>query len=185
MKTLLALLVCASVSMAAPFSYSGPVGPTGTSVTTSFELVVPDLGQTILDLDVGVNIAHPVLHDLDLFLVHVDTGTSVQLFSKAGKSGANLNVLFSDEAAGVVPNVGPINGTYQPFAALSAFDGENLAGTWRLDVVDETHIVSDGRLIAWNIEGTATTPVPEPGTYALFGLAAVGYGIMRRRRRGA
>ena len=25
-------------------------------------------------------------------------------------------------------------------------------------------------------------PVPEPGTYALFGLAAIGYGIYRRRR---
>jgi subtilisin-like proprotein convertase family protein len=41
-----------------------------------------------------------------------------------------------------------VYGTLRPNNPLSAFDGENLAGTWRLTVVDQA-TVDDGFLEAW------------------------------------
>ena len=40
----------------------------------------------------------------------------------------------------------------------------------------------DNWSVTVNTEGTSTNPIPEPGTYALFGMALIGYGIYRRRK---
>ena len=60
--------------------------------------------------------------------------------STYGCSSDNIDTLLNDDAAGPVENqcaVNPaIDGTFAPNNPLAAFNGEDLAGTWRLDISD-------------------------------------------------
>lgn len=102
---------------------------------------------TVSDVDVGVLMAHTYRGDLVMSLVS-PLGTRVQLTNGQGGAAANFNAKFDDEAGSgiaaytanstatastVVPLYG---GNYIPSAALSAFDGENSAGIWTLEICD-------------------------------------------------
>ena len=194
-----ALLVAALVAglsttaLADPFSFTATdtplaIPPSGTSGTTTSTITVGTSG-IISDLNVFVNLTHTFTGDLEIFLTHVDTGTSVQLFDQHGGGGNNItDVTFDDEAGTAIsagtPPFGP--GSFMPFASLTAFDGENVFGTWTLRI-DDLIGGDSGTLQSFSILGAFTpTPIPEPGTYALFGLGALGLaGLVRRRRKAA
>ncbi len=52
-----------------------------------------------------------------------------------GTDIGDVTVLFDDEAAAAASGT-PVSGTFRGFAALSAFDGQNPAGTWTMTVAD-------------------------------------------------
>jgi subtilisin-like proprotein convertase family protein len=94
---------------------------------------VPESGE-LVDLDVCVNANHPRPDDLQLRLKHVSTGTEVVLFDGTTCGLPNVRLYFNDEAG--TSNICPLDGTVGPDDPLSAFDGENVNGTWELTFAD-------------------------------------------------
>lgn len=101
----------------------------------------------VSDVNIGILMAHTWRADVQMFLVS-PTGTRVQLTTGLGGNADNFNLTFDDEAgsgiSGYTANataaastvVPPYAASYRPTSALSAFDGQNAAGTWRLEICD-------------------------------------------------
>ncbi|MCO4769161.1 MAG: proprotein convertase P-domain-containing protein [Deltaproteobacteria bacterium] len=107
--------------------------------TMQAALVVPDSG-IISDLNLQVDITHTWVGDLDITLTS-PAGTSVQVFDnlQLGNADDFTNTVWDDEGANLaMTNVAlaPFTGSWVPFEPLSAFDGEELQGTWLLTIAD-------------------------------------------------
>jgi serine protease len=151
-----AAVICTAPNLAIPDN--NPAG-------VNSDLVVPP-GGNLTDLDVAVQIAHTWVGDVIVRLTHVDTGTTVDLIDRPGVpassfgcSGDNIDAILDDGAA--LPVEGQcaagtptINGSFSPNQPLSAFNGESLAGTWRLNVSDRAG-GDTGTLSAWCLLPTA------------------------------
>ena len=111
---------------------------------------------TVADVDLGLFMAHAWRGDIRVIL-QSPAGTRVQVINgNTNNSADNLNVLLSDENTGQVGGTGhtandqltPAPPPYQraliPNNALSAFDGQNSAGTWRLEICDTFPSADDG-----------------------------------------
>ncbi len=138
---------------------------------------VPALEGGIFQVTVTLEgLSHSSPDDVDILLVSPD-GKAVRLLSDAGGNIpiGNGRVIFDDNAPGTIPDNGPLAaGTYKPtnygegdnFSpgpgapysdTLSAFNGSNPQGDWRLYVVDDTP--NDAGAIAggWGLK-IVTTP---------------------------
>ena len=183
------LLLAAPLANATPFSFGCTdcpldVGPGAGTVTTS--TISVGAGGSILDLNVFISIAHTFSADLDIFIIHQLTGTTVELASDLGGSedDAYLNTTFDDSAATAIADATPpFNGTFSPIGMLSDFDGELLSGDWTLSITDDFDL-DGGQLLDWSIFGeTDMASVPEPEIATLMVLGLLGLGLARRRRR--
>lgn len=101
------------------------------------------------DVNVGILLDHTYRSDLRIFLTS-PAGTSVSLlpWTTNVQSGNNLNDLFDDEAVAAItshnatvndpltPTPPPYNHSFRPANPLSAFDGQDAAGTWSLRICD-------------------------------------------------
>lgn len=108
------------------------------TVTSSF---------TIADVNIGILATHSWRGDLQ-FTLQSPTGTRVQLTNgdTSNVSGDNFNVLLDDSATQTVntdsatgnhsTTAPPFQNTFRPRNLLSAFNGQNSAGTWRLEICD-------------------------------------------------
>ena len=137
-------------------------------------IFIPDHG-TIADLDVSVLIDHTWTGDIIFILKHMDTGTEVTLIDRPGDPASingcredNIDATLDDEAVDPVEdecsNVNPaaIYGTFYPNNPLSAFDGEDLYGTWTVLVTDN-YFGDSGSLLEWCMMPAlagAETPTP-------------------------
>lgn len=103
---------------------------------------------TVADVNIGVLMSHTYRGDLQFYL-QSPAGTRVELINNIGGTRNNVNVLFDDSAASPISNhtanndtatattvVPPYQRTFRPFQALSAFNGQEAAGTWRLEICD-------------------------------------------------
>ena len=118
------------------------------------------------------------------------TGTIVMLqpfntFAHGGV-GETRAYSFQDGGTALPAGVGtPVAGTtYAPSSPLSAFNGEVAffgTGVWTLSYTNGANV--GGQITSFSLTLTTTSATPEPGTFALFGLGAVGLGIAARRRR--
>ncbi|AQA00086.1 proprotein convertase, P [Sphingopyxis sp. QXT-31] len=100
------------------------------------------------DVDLGVLATHSWRGDLRITL-QSPAGTRVQLVDGDTNniSGDNFNVRLDDAAASTVNTDGntanhstsapPYQNQFAPNAALSAFNGQNAQGTWRLEICDQ------------------------------------------------
>ena len=183
----------------------GPASPYPSPITVSA------VGNSLTSLTITLaNVTHAYPDDLDVLLVG-PTGLNALLMSDTGGFNpiSNLTFTFSDLAASSLSDTGPLaSGTYRPtnfdapgdvdsFAppapvsgpygsTLSAFNGTDPNGVWRLYVLDDTPgnngVIAGG----WSL---TVTSVPEPSTHALLGLAgalgATGVAFRQRRRRGS
>ena len=139
-----------------------------TGITDS--MVVATTG-TLTDLNVSLNIPHTYVGDLVVSLVHVDTATTVSLVNRptnggGGCSGNNINLTLDSSAAlqvqvnctsGTNPTAAyTVGGNYRPAATLNSFNGENLSGTWRLQVSDRANL-DIGTLNQWCLIPTVSS----------------------------
>lgn len=160
---------------------------------------------------------HTLMGDLWATLTHVETGTAVDLFNRVGKTTADEfdfgdnsnfagNYTFVDDGASLVTQAQVGNtsynipsGTYGTSTSqvagqanafqLSAFEGQNVSGTWSL-VIRDLAAGDVGSFTGWQF--TVTTGqmiVPEPGTAplmaagVLMAAAFIGGPLAARRRR--
>jgi uncharacterized repeat protein (TIGR01451 family) len=112
-----------------------------TTVTRTFAV---GTSYTVSNVTLGVLLSHTYRSDLRITLTS-PSGTSVQVMTNVGGAADNLNVLFDDDAPGAISghtandttgSVPPYLGTFQPTAALSAFDGQNAFGNWTMVICD-------------------------------------------------
>ena len=159
----------------------------------------------IADLTVTLNnLSHTWVGDLTATLEKVGSGITVNLFNRVGRvnsgvgdssnlgGGYSFNNSFTGNlwiaATGGGNGFTIPGGNYFPTGAnsaalaspsLSAFFGQNVAGTWRLRITDNAE--SDrGSLGSWQL---TATPVPTP--ILLPGLLGFGIGVLRQRKKGA
>ena len=88
-------------------------------------------------MDVTLSIRHTGNTDLDVYLIHPD-GTRVELFIDVGGASDNFTNTTLDDRAGtlITSGSGPFAGTYRPEGLLSALNGRNSAGVWRLEITE-------------------------------------------------
>lgn len=146
---------------------------TGTELCRTPNLAIPDgvaaganddfviaQGGTIDDLQVRVRINHTYVGDIGVSLTKVGGPGPVALIDRPGYTGSgfgcsgdNIDATLSDDATQPVetqcnPSPPAISGDVRPNSPLSAFAGQTLAGTWRLNVSDSAG--SDtGTLLEW------------------------------------
>jgi trimeric autotransporter adhesin len=153
-----------------PVTYAQTAGlplaiPDNNSTGVNSSLTISDTG-TIADLNINLGVTHTYVGDLMFTLTHVDTGTAVTFIDRPGVpastygcSGNNIAATLDDSAAlpvetqcgGGTPT---ISGTFSPNNPLSAFNGQDLAGTWQLNTSDRAG-GDTGSLTSWSL--TITT----------------------------
>jgi len=86
-------------------------------------------GGTIVDLDLTLDVAYAPLTEITLTLTSPQ-GTTVTVVTGATGTDMNATVLDDEAASALSSGSGPYTGAFQPSNPLSAFDGEDAAGTW-------------------------------------------------------
>lgn len=130
------------------------------------EVSVPS-PHLIADIDVKLDISHPCVADLDIFLIAPD-GARVELSTDNGDCGSNYNgTIFDDEAAtSITSGSAPFIGSYRPETLLSALDHKAAGGTWILEITDDKPLIDNGTLHNWTLK-IATVAAPyRLSTYA-------------------
>ena len=124
------------------------------------EIGVAGIAGTIADVNIELSIEHARDVDIAAMLVSPDW-EEVFLCASEGGSGANFTgTVFDDEASTPIGSgSAPFSGTFSPTEPLSAMDGQNPNGTWRLIVFDTVSGITGSLLSA-----TLTLEVAEPTT---------------------
>lgn len=127
--------------------------------------------NTVLDVNVTVNIAHTYTGDLALSLIAPD-GTTVPLATRRGGGQDNFTDTTFDDAASTPISGGtpPFTGTFQPESPLAVLNGREAAGVWTLKAVDNANLDS-GTILGW----TLTLLYPEEDCGATLRLDAETY----------
>jgi subtilisin-like proprotein convertase family protein len=114
-----------------------PIPNNGTDLNSTI-VVGAENTSVIADLNVTVNIAHPRVEELDIFLV-APNGTEIELSTDNGGFAANYtNTTFDDAAAtSITAGAAPFTGTFRPEENLAQLIGLPVAGTWTLRVTDD------------------------------------------------
>lgn len=134
-------------------------------------ITISDAG-TISDLNVRLDISHGWVGDLRATLRHVQTGTTVTLLDQPGTwsstygcGESDISCTFDDAAtqaaddqcAPSAATSAAIDGGFWPTSALSAFNGQSLAGSWQLNVSDRSSAIS-GSLLGWCLVPNTAAP---------------------------
>jgi uncharacterized repeat protein (TIGR01451 family) len=122
--------------------------PDFTTVTS--DIVVTD-DDTVLDVEVRLNITHTYDRDLDIFLIGPDN-TRVELTTdNGGSSNDFIDTIFDDEATTpITDGTAPFTGRFRPEGSLATLDGQPATGTWTLEVTDDAG-VDEGELVSWDL----------------------------------
>ncbi|MEN6423974.1 MAG: proprotein convertase P-domain-containing protein [Phycisphaerales bacterium] len=155
-------------------------------------LTVPD-HLIICDVDVFLSIRHTAAFDLQLFLLGpsdamVTLNTS-DPFEGYYEGADYIATTFDDEADAEIADARPpFAGSFRPRDSLTAFDGQDAHGDWRLLVYD-AYFVNTGCLDSFVLritvslpEAPVAVPIPPAGGLTLLGLALVGRRAARSRR---
>ncbi len=129
----------------------------GTQTST---LTISDTGP-ISDMNVKLNITHPFVADLDVYLIAPD-GARIELFTDVGGASDDFNDTVIDQEAeqSITDGRGPFSGSYRPEGNLAELYGKDVTGTWTLEVTDDAGKTRAGTLNSWSL--IVTIEVLEP-----------------------
>jgi subtilisin-like proprotein convertase family protein len=119
--------------------------PDNNPVGVDIPIIISDTGS-ITDVNVSVRLNHTFDGDLAMTLIAPDN-TAIPLVTNRGGAGANFGtgtndcsgtptVLDDSAATAISAGAVPFAGSFKPESLLSILNGKNLAGTWKLHVVD-------------------------------------------------
>jgi subtilisin-like proprotein convertase family protein len=109
----------------------------------------------ISDVNLTVHIEHTYAQDLVIALTHPD-GTQVYVWSRnCSDESDDFTIDFSDGSPTI--DCDNLTGTYSPYAALSAFNNKQSAGTWTLAVAD-FYTGDTGQITSWDLEVCTQVP---------------------------
>lgn len=194
MKTMRVLLIVLTTACwlglvdratATPFDNDcGSLNNIDTDPATTFTCTIAAIG-TITDLNVVLNIDNlsgtQYATDLQITLVHVTTGISVAVYlgPEVVNPESRMDATFDDEAVTAPPASGDVLGLLTPAGLLSDFDGQELAGDWRIEFLDTAFPDEGIDLISWRLTGSH---VPEPGSAVLLSIGLFGLTILSGRK---
>jgi subtilisin-like proprotein convertase family protein len=116
--------------------------------------------ETIVEVNIGVNITHQWIGDLKLSITS-PLNKTVDLIASGFCATQDMSAIFSDKGISATCNaIAPgYRGIIKPVGSLSDFNGDNAQGTWILFIADEGP--NDiGSLTSWNVEVCSATSVP-------------------------
>ena len=142
---------------------------------------VPD-HFSIYDLDVGIDLSHSQVFDLQIFL-ESPAGTRVCLnmydLDEYFEGEDYIDTTFDDEAEISIEEAEPqFTGRFRPEDLLAAFDGEDAYGLWRLQIYD-AYYADTGSLDNFELMIT----ILEPATAILLILGVGLVALLRPRSR--
>lgn len=136
------------------------------------DIVIPVTNTDVItDLDVYLDISHTFVGDLTVEITHVNTGTTVRIVEAPGGPPTStlcpnddIMAELDDQALTPVETecsaIPPaIAGSFIPNNPLSAFNGETMAGTWRIRVIDDA-TGDQGTLNTWCFNPTTIAGIP-------------------------
>ncbi|MDY6950682.1 MAG: filamentous hemagglutinin N-terminal domain-containing protein [Thermodesulfobacteriota bacterium] len=109
------------------------------------------LADPAFDFRLTLDINHSFNSDLTARLMS-PSGTVVVLFFRVGGSSADfMNTIFDDNATKVIrQGTGPFSDAFQPQEAFGTLLGEEVSGTWTLEI-DDAAETNEGSLVSWEI----------------------------------
>lgn len=164
-------------------TYSGPTGSNvDTDPASTFDIIISD-DYLIESLTVQIELfSQPDLYwtDLDISITNgldtVELAAGQDIF--LGAEGL-FKVSFDDIALNSL-TTGDSIGAYRPMENLSVFDGQNIAGTWTLSILDDFMPNEGNELRGFSI---TATQVPEPTTLAIFALGLIALATRQFKKR--
>jgi len=131
--------------------------PDGDPAGTVTWIAVPDLAGAVAAVTVQVDVTHPYVSDLSLFLIGTD-GTVVDLSSGNGGSGDDyFHTVFNQQAdTAITAGQAPFTGVFRPEGSLDMLRGVAAAGMWGLAAVDERQ-PDAGTITGWSVALTVRT----------------------------
>ena len=136
------------------------IGP-GVGTTSSTIVVPPTITSSISDINATIVLTHTNMGDLDVTLVG-PTAASTALFTDIGASTqVPMDIGLDDQAAlpiGTFTVVKDIVYMPEQPGRLATFNGLPAAGTWTLQLADDTTNTSGGRLQSWSLEICGAPP---------------------------
>jgi subtilisin-like proprotein convertase family protein len=171
-----AIIICSGFSAVAGsvHTYTGsfnlliPADPDSTRGWTDDAVIEISDHLTISDLDVRINLRHTNVFDLQLFL-QSPAGTRICLvmynpYNEYFEGENYTQTIFDDEAAVPIDQgEAPFTGRFKPREPyrLSAFDGQDCFGSWRLQIYDAFYF-DTGRIDSVELIITAVElPMPD------------------------
>ncbi len=151
-----------TVSSCTTYDFLAPFVIPETVTYTTKTIVVPTTTAVVSDVNVGVNLSHTYLSDIEMEIVNPE-GRKVRLFSYACGDTNGALVLNFDDLGGALSCGKQTIQTVAPEESLSLYNESNPSGIWSFKVRDE--FVGDvGKINAASISiCTKTfTPVPAP-----------------------
>ncbi|MGB3546847.1 MAG: reprolysin-like metallopeptidase [Saprospiraceae bacterium] len=135
--------------------------PNGPPITKTSEVFVVESG-IISDINIpNILINYQFIKELTLTLVS-PAGTRVKLFDQQCFSTQNFNIGFDDEAPLDIVCPPDDARVFRPIEELSAFNGENTQGLWKLEVLVTETGGAVGSLQDWSIEFCSTADLTPP-----------------------
>lgn len=132
--------------------------------TIQSSIVVSGVSGLLRDVDVTLNVTHPSLADLEIFLVG-PAGTRIALVNEGIATGSDLaNTVFDDLALDAFGDgAAPYSDTFRPADPLAQLANVDPNGTWILEISDRGSAMV-GSLDSWSLsinEGVSlSTTVP-------------------------
>lgn len=97
--------------------------------------IVSNLSSPIKSVQVDINITHPRVSSLQLYLI-APNGSRYNLASFKGGMNTSMVASFTDNAAAVMSTSS--NGSFKPENSFSTLVGKSLPGTWKIMAYDNT-----------------------------------------------
>ncbi|HEX2788535.1 MAG TPA: LamG-like jellyroll fold domain-containing protein [Ignavibacteria bacterium] len=140
----------------------------GAAPTSATDSVFFPNSSVISDINVFVGVEHAFGNDVSVSLKNPSGNTTVVLYpGSAIDAGMNMITIFDDQADSSITATtrAPFSPKVKPSNPLSAFNGQNTSGWWKLTVTDINPGANDGRLAGWGIQFNNQTLVGVENNY--------------------